>query len=230
MVTSCFEILKSEEFSRKSEFWKSLHSFKPHPSCIFQHSYQQCISSILFMFCFLMWMYIVVLNASVICRDVFLSWQTSSFQFCKQLCYYFSSSFCLYKFTYFSKAGLTVVVLFKQTKIQTATLSPECGGTLDLAFVFMAFHVSFLSLWSRKQKPDKHVSWAAPSWKQSDKPYSSLIGSSPVTQVYLESPLSQRSCCVLGTMKGFDVLMRAWTINGITGQQRSSVDANLKGY
>lgn len=53
MVISCFEILKSEEFWRKSEFWNALHPFKPHPPCLFQHSYQQCISSILFMFYFL---------------------------------------------------------------------------------------------------------------------------------------------------------------------------------
>lgn len=55
---------------------------------------------------------IVVLNASVICRDVFLSWQASGFQFCNNSIITFPAVSVFIKSGFISKAGLTAVVLF----------------------------------------------------------------------------------------------------------------------
>ncbi|CAI9161791.1 unnamed protein product [Rangifer tarandus platyrhynchus] len=111
MVISGLEILKSEEFSRKSELWKSPHSLIPHPPCLFRHSYQQCISSILFMFFFFfLCECIVALNASVICRMCFSL--GSGFQFCSNSIITFPAVSVFIKSGFISKAGLTTVVLF----------------------------------------------------------------------------------------------------------------------
>lgn len=99
------------------KIWKSLHSLKPHPSpCLFRHNCQQCISGRLytfFRFLFPVWTY-VALNACLICRGVFLSWQSSGGRLCNNSVTTFpavSVRFLLVfiKSGFTSKAGLTTV-------------------------------------------------------------------------------------------------------------------------
>lgn len=104
-------------FRRALQIWKSLHSLKPHPSpCLFRHNCQQRISGRLctfFGFLFPVWTY-VALNACLICRGVFLSWQSSGGHLCNNSVTTFpavSVRFLLVfiKSGFTSKAGLTAV-------------------------------------------------------------------------------------------------------------------------